>query len=237
MTKSLLKKSFTIIYLLVISTIVFLIFLHKDLLFNLTLEDIHFQHEKLKTILNNNKFISIGLYLFSSTIWICFVGIVSPLLLISTLLFGYFGILYSIFSFILGSILTFSIANLFKDYLKKNLFKSNKTPNFDKKSMFLFTVFRLIPGIPFVVKNIFSIFFNLSYKQFIFATILAEVPQIILYTYIFKKAIDTSKVYASELKLAVLTDELLIPSILLLIFFILLFILKNKYSKYFRQIP
>ena len=236
MTKSLIKKIFTIIYLLVISIIVFLIFLYKDLLLNLTLEDIHFQHEKLINILNNNKFISIGLYLFSSIIWICFVGIVSPLLLISTLLFGYFGILLSIFSFILGSILTFIIANLFKNYLKKILIKSKKIPDIHEHPMFLFTIFRLIPGIPFVVKNIFAVFFNLSYRQFIFATVLAEVPQIVLYTYIFKKAIDTSKAYASELNLTVLTEELFIPSVLLLIFFIIIFILKKKYSKYFRQI-
>ena len=236
MTKSLLKRFFTIIYLLVISIIIFLIFLYKDLFLNLTLEDIHSEHEKLKTILDNNKFISISLYLFSSTIWICFVGIVSPLLLVSAILFGYFGILLSIFSFILGSILTFSIASLFKDYLKKIMVRSNKIPNFQEKSIFLFVIFRLIPGIPFVIKNIFAIFFNLSHRQFIFATVLAEVPQIILYTYIFKKAIDTSKVYASELKLTILTEELLFPSVLLLIFFILLFILKIKYSKYFRQI-
>ena len=219
-----------------ISTTVFLIFVYKDLIFNLTLEDIHFQHEKLKTILNNNKFISIGLYLFSSTIWICFVGIVSPLLLISTLLFGYFGILLSIFSFTLGSILTFIIANLFKSHLKKILGKSKQIPNFQEKSFFLFTVFRLIPGLPFVIKNIFAVFFNLSYRQFIYSTILAEVPQIVLYTYIFKKAIDISKAYASEINLTVLTEELLVPSVLLLIFFILIFILKNIYSKYFSQI-
>ena len=220
-----------------ISIIVFLIFLYKDLLFNLSLENIHSEHEKLKTFLDNNKLISIGLYLFSSTIWICFVGIVSPLLFISTLFFGYFGILLSVFSFILGSILAFSIANLFKDYLKKILVKSNKITNFKEKSMFLFTIFRVIPGMPFAIKNIFAIFFNLTYRQFIFATILAEVPQVILYTYIFKRVIDTTKLYASELKLEVLTEELLMPSIILLTFFILLFILKNKYSKYFRQIP
>lgn len=235
MTKSVLKKIFIIIYLFVISTIVFLIFLHKDLLFNLTLEDIHFQHEKLKTILNNNKFISICLYLVLSTMWICFVGIVSPLLLISTIFFGYFGMLLSILSFILGSILTFIMANIFKNYLKKVLIKSKKIPNFHEKSMFLFTIFRLIPGIPFVIKNIFAVFFSLSYRQFIFATILAEVPQIVLYTYIFKKAIDASKTYASELNLTFLAKDLLMPSILLLIFFILIFILKNKYSKYFRR--
>lgn len=220
-----------------ISIIVFLIFLYKDLLFNLSLENIHSEHEKLKTFLDNNKLISIGLYLFLSTIWICVVGIVSPLLFISTLFFGYFGILLSVFSFILGSILAFSIANLFKDYLKKILVKSNKITNFKEKSMFLFTIFRVIPGMPFAIKNIFAIFFNLTYRQFIFATILAEVPQVILYTYIFKRVIDTAKLYASELKLEVLTEELLMPSIVLLTFFILLFILKNKYSKYFRQIP
>ena len=220
-----------------ISIIVFLIFLYKDLLFNLSLENIHSEHEKLKTFLDNNKLISIGLYLFLSTIWICVVGIVSPLLFISTLFFGYFGILLSVFSFILGSILAFSIANLFKDYLKKILVKSNKITNFKEKSTFLFTIFRVIPGMPFAIKNIFAIFFNLTYRQFIFATILAEVPQVILYTYIFKRVIDTAKLYASELKLEVLTEELLMPSIILLTFFILLFILKNKYSKYFRQIP
>ena len=222
---------------MMISVIVFLIFLYKDVFFSLNLENIHSEHEKLEIFLDNNKLISIGLYLFASTIWICFVGIVSPLLFISTILFGYFGILLSIFSFILGSIFTFSIANLFKGYLKKILIRSNKIPIFKEKPIFLFTIFRLIPGMPFVIKNIFAIFFNLTYRQFIFATFLAEVPQIILYTYIFKKAINTSKLFVSELKLEILADELFMPSILLLIFFVLLFILKNKYSKYFRQIP
>lgn len=222
---------------MMISVIVFLIFLYKDVFFSLNLENIHSEHEKLEIFLDNNKLISIGLYLFASTIWICFVGIVSPLLFISTILFGYFGILLSIFSFILGSIFTFSIANLFKDYLKKFLIKSNKIPIFKEKPIFLFTIFRLIPGMPFVIKNVFAIFFNLTYRQFIFATFLAEVPQIILYTYIFKKAINTTKLFVSELKLEALADELFMPSILLLIFFVLLFILKNKYSKYFRQIP
>ncbi len=235
MTKDLLKRILATVYLLIFFIIVIFIFFNKDLFLNLNFENIKYNYEKLRTILDNNKFISISLYLFSSTIWICFVGIVSPLLLVSTLLFDYFGMLLSIFSFILGSVLTFSIANLFKDYLKKVLVKSNKLPDFNEKSIFLFTIFRLVPGMPFVIKNIFAIFFNLSYKQFIFATILAEVPQVILYTYIFKKAIDTSKVYASELKLAVLTEDLFLPSILLLIFFILLFILKIKFSKYFRQ--
>lgn len=219
-----------------IAVTVFLIFLYRDIFFSLNLENIYSEYEKLGAFLDNNKLISIGLYLFISTIWICFVGIVSPLLLISTVLFGYFGIPLSIFSFILGSMFTFTIANLFKDYLKKILIRSNKILIFKERSVFLFTIFRLIPGMPFVIKNIFAIFFNLTYKQFIFATFLAEVPQIILYTYIFKKIIDTSKLFVSELKLEVLTGELFIPSILLLIFFILLFILKNKYSKYFPQI-
>lgn len=219
-----------------IAVTVFLIFLYRDIFFSLNLENIYSEYEKLGAFLDNNKLISIGLYLFISTIWICFVGIVSPLLLISTVLFGYFGIPLSIFSFMLGSMFTFTIANLFKDYLKKILIRSNKILIFKERSVFLFTIFRLIPGMPFVIKNIFAIFFNLTYKQFIFATFLAEVPQIILYTYIFKKIIDTSKLFVSELKLEVLTGELFIPSILLLIFFILLFILKNKYSKYFPQI-
>ena len=95
-----------------IAVTVFLIFLYRDIFFSLNLENIYSEYEKLGAFLDNNKLISIGLYLFISTIWICFVGIVSPLLLISTVLFGYFGIPLSIFSFILGSMFTFTIANL-----------------------------------------------------------------------------------------------------------------------------
>ena len=234
MTKVLLKRILAIIYLLIITFIVVLIFLNKDLLFNLDIEKFQSEYEKLKIYVNDNKFLSIGLYLLMSIIWICFVGIVSPLLFISSLLFGYFGIILSIFSFTLGSVLTLIIANIFKNYLKKDLINFSKIKNFKENSIFLFTIFRLIPGMPFILKNILAIFFNLTYKQFILATIIAELPQVILYTYVFKKTIDTAKILTSELRLEDLTSELLIPSSILLIFFILLFILKSRYSKYFK---
>lgn len=236
MTKGLLKKILGIIYFVIILILVVLFFFYKDLLLNLNLENTQSWYERFKTLLYDNKLISISLYLLLSIMWICFIGIVSPLIFVSAFLFGYFGILSSILSFVLGSIFTFSIANFFKGYLTKVLNMSKKIPNFKEKSMFLFAIFRMIPGIPFIIKNILAILFNLTYRQFIFATLIAEVPQIILYTYIFKKLIDTLRISTSELSLEVLTSELFVPSILLLIFFIVLFILKNKFSKYFSEI-
>ena len=236
MIKDLLKKILATVYLLIIFVIVFFIFFNKDLFLNLNFEDIQSNYEKLKILINNNNLISISLFLLLSIIWILFGGIVSPLLFISTILFGYFGILISVFSFTLGSILTFIIANIFKSFLIKNLINSFRVPYLKDDSIFLFALFRLIPGIPFVIKNLFAIFFNITYRKFILATILAETPQIVLYTYIFKKVIDNFTNFGSELSFNTLTSELFLPSILLLIFFIILFILKKKYSKYFSQL-
>ena len=155
MIKDLLKKILATVYLLIIFVIVFFIFFNKDLFLNLNFEDIQSNYEKLKILINNNNLISISLFLLLSIIWILFGGIVSPLLFISTILFGYFGILISVFSFTLGSILTFIIANIFKSFLIKNLINSFRVPYLKDDSIFLFALFRLIPGIPFVIKNLF----------------------------------------------------------------------------------
>ena len=54
-----------------------------------------------------------------SNLWISTVGIVTPVLLISALSFGYYGILISLVSLLLGSIINFIMASKTKKYFKK----------------------------------------------------------------------------------------------------------------------
>ena len=59
------------------------------------------------------------LFIFVSTIWISLIGIVSPVLLISALAFGYYGIVVSLLLIIFGSIISFFIATKTSVMLRK----------------------------------------------------------------------------------------------------------------------
>ena len=48
--------------------------------------------------------------MFLSILWITLIGIVSPVLIISALIFGYYGIITSLLSLVLGSIINFYMA-------------------------------------------------------------------------------------------------------------------------------
>ena len=51
------------------------------------------------------------IFVFLSIFWISLIGIVTPVLLISVLSFGYYGIITSLLSLVLGSIINFYMAS------------------------------------------------------------------------------------------------------------------------------
>ena len=183
------KKPLLFAYLLIILFFTLVIILNREY-FDSRYLDILFQnYEKFKDIINANKFLYTILYLFISTLWVCFVGIMTPMMIISTLMFGYLGCIFSIISFTTGSTISYIFAKNFKDLIHKRF---NKVI-FKNNSFFFFIIFRFIPGIPFMVKNLSGIFFNLNNTKFIIATIIADSPQIILFVYIFEKVIKSSE--------------------------------------------
>ena len=89
---------------------------------------------ELKVLIDKNLILSSLIYLFFSALWISLIGVVTPMLIISTLMFGYFGSLLSIISFTVGSTLSFLVARRLKK-LMKNFFKNIKI---EKNSFFQF---------------------------------------------------------------------------------------------------
>ena len=114
--------------------------------------------------------LSILIFSFSSMIWVFFMGFIFPFIVISGLLFGqYYGTIICVISFTFGATANFAFAKYF--FKKKvNEFFGNKYPTIKKtisKNNFrYFLLLRILPGIPFPVKNLSGVLFDLSRKKF-----------------------------------------------------------------------
>ena len=167
------------------------------------------------------------LFIFVSTIWISLIGIVSPVLLISALAFGYYGIVVSLLSIIFGSIISFFIATKTSVMLRK---LRKKKPFFSNDPFIIYIILRLIPGIPYLVKNFSVIFFKLNLKNFFFAVLISDTPQILIFTFIFKRLIDSSSNFLVNQDYNHIFELMYLPLLILIIFIIFIFFLKKKVS-------
>lgn len=209
---------------------IFVIFiLNHEFLFSLNFNLLYEYYLDLKTYVNENLIILMTGYLIFSIVWITFIGLGSPVILLATFMFGYVGAFLSIFSFTIGSTFSYLFAKNFNHFIKNSIVNLKITNN----SFFLFVIFRFIPGIPLIIKNFSGIFFNVSNIQFIKATVIAEVPQIILVTFIIQRLIESSELLIYNFDISVLSEKLIIPIFLMLIFVIFIFILKVKFHKFF----
>ena len=165
------------------------------------------------------------IFIFVFTIWISFIGIVTPVLLISTLAFGYYGMIVSLLSVIFGSIISFFIVTKTKYMLKK---LRNKKPFFTNDPFIIYIILRLIPGIPFLVKNFSIIFFKLNLKSFFFAVLISDTPQILIFTFFFKRLIDSSSNFLVNQEYNHVFELMYMPLLILIIFIIFIFFLKKR---------
>ncbi len=166
-------------------------------------------------------------FVFISIFWISFIGIVTPVLLISALAFGYFGIIISLFSLVLGSLISFFIAIKTKGIIKK---LQQKKPIVSKDPFILYIIFRLIPGVPFLIKNLSVIFFKLNLKSFFLAVIISDTPQIVIFTFFFKKLIDSSNEFLINRDFNRIFEQMYLPLLVIILFMFFIFFLKRKKS-------
>tara|TARA_B100000287_G_C20487466_1_gene723689 strand:+ start:224 stop:955 length:732 start_codon:yes stop_codon:yes gene_type:complete len=181
------KKIFFLIYIFVFISILIIFLLsfksHKE--FFLLKTNFVF----IKEFSNQYKSFTIILFLFFSIIWIILLGIVTPIMIFAILLFDNLITVYLIVftAVITGSILTFLISKYFfynyfnrkyKKYLSRFDFLFLK---YTLRSLF---IFRLMPGIPFPIKNIIPSLYKIKLKNFIVVILLVEnipiVPNIFL---------------------------------------------------------
>ena len=165
------------------------------------------------------------IFILISILWISLVGIVTPVLLISALSFGYFGILVSLFSLVLGSIINFIMASKTKNIFKK---LEKREPIFSDNPIWIYIIFRLMPGIPYLIKNFSVIFFKLNLRSFFIAVIISDTPQILIFTFFFKKLADSSNNFLINQDYKFIFEQMYLQILCLILFMCFIFFLKKK---------
>ena len=216
------KKILGLFYLLTLMIIFFLI-INYDIYNKLSYDSLFFYKEKIILFKESHLMLSILIFSISSMIWVFLMGFIFPFIVISGLLFGqYYGTIICVISFTFGATANFAFAKYF--FKKKvNEFFRNKYPTIKKtisKNNFrYFLLLRILPGIPFPVKNLSGVLFDLSRRKFFFATFLGEIPQIYLFVTFFQNffyslnnsgKINLKFIYSFEIIFTVVTYFLII---------------------------
>ena len=174
-------------------------------------------------------------YFFLSIVWVFLLGFGTPLVIVAGFAFGIFwGSFLSILGFSIGASLLYLFANhYFKDLVFRYLavrFLSLKN-HFNENEFSYFFFIRVIPGIPFPIKNILPVLFNIKLKNYFLATFLGEsVPIIISVSIVsgFAGAIESNASLDFNL---FFTPEILLPLLGLGFMVVLTNFLKKKYLR------
>ena len=140
--------------------------------------------------LRDQNLILIGsVYFFFAIIWVFLMGFGTPLIIFAGFAFGtVLGSVLSIFSFTIGATLLYCFANhYFKDLVEKYLGNkySKLKNNINENELSYFFSLRVVPGIPFPIKNLLPVLFNMKVKNYFLATLFGEAVPIIISVSIF----------------------------------------------------
>jgi uncharacterized membrane protein YdjX (TVP38/TMEM64 family) len=182
---------------------------------------------------DQNLFLISSVYFFFSIIWVFLMGFGTPLVIFAGFAFGtILGSILSIFSFTIGATLLYLFANhYFKDLVEKYLgtkYASIKQ-NVNQNELSYFFSLRVIPGIPFPIKNLLPVLFNMKLKNFFLATLFGEAAPIIISVSIFS---GLSNVFESDKDLnlnLLFSPEIFFPLLALAMMSLITNFVKKKY--------
>ena len=229
-----LKIGIGLMYLAIVTLVVILFFYYGANSF-LDLNFLKNNKDKIFAFRDANFVLLAISYFFLSIVWVFLLGFGTPLVIVSGFAFGIFwGSFLSILGFSIGASLLYLFANhYFKDLVFKYLavrFLSLKN-HFNENEFSYFFFIRVIPGIPFPIKNIMPVLFNMKLKNFFLATFLGEsVPIIISVSIVsgFAGAIESNASLDFNL---FFTPEILLPLLGLGFMVVLTNFLKKKYLR------
>jgi uncharacterized membrane protein YdjX (TVP38/TMEM64 family) len=229
-----LKIGIGLMYLAIVTLVVILFFYYGANSF-LDLNFLKNNKDKIFAFRDANFVLLAISYFFLSIVWVFLLGFGTPLVIVAGFAFGIFwGSFLSILGFSIGASLLYLFANhYFKDLVFKYLavrFLSLKN-HFNENEFSYFFFVRVIPGIPFPIKNVMPVLFNMKVKNYFFATLLGEAIPIIISVSIvsgFVGAIQSNE----NLNFSLLySPEIFLPLLGLGIMVVLTNYLKKKYIK------
>lgn len=172
-------------------------------------------------------------YILISIIWISLIGIITPVLLISALAFGYYGAFISLFALVISSLINFFVARRAKNLISKFRYKKKLISN---NSLIIYIIFRFLPGVPYLIKNVSVVLFKLNLKKYFLAVILSDTPQVLIFTFFCVRLIDSSNNFFINQNYVQLFEQMYLPILLIIGFLIFLYFLNKKIGyKFFEK--
>ena len=188
-------------------------------------------------IKENNFFLVSLLFFVIAIIWVLFIGLGSPIFLISGFIFGkWIGSVYAVLALTIGATLLYMFANYFlKDLVEEKFSKrfSNLNEKFKRNEFNFFLIYRFVGGIPFFISNILPTIFNIKVRNFFFGSLLGMYPQIFVGTSLgsgLNKIIDNNLEPPTLTKL-LLSSEIYIPILGFIILLVIGIMVKNYFYK------
>ena len=191
----------------------------------------------LKYKTENFLFLGVVFFIFSM-IWVLLLGFAMPLLIFSGFVFGkWWGILIVLTSTTIGAALLYMLVGFFfrETITEKLAPKFSKLKEFFiKNDILYFTCFRFIGGggVPYAVQNVLPILFNMSLKNYIFATFIGSMPSMFVTVSLgsgIEKVIDQNATLS--ISKVLFSPEIYIPIIAFFIILIIAFVIKKIYFK------
>jgi len=229
-----LKVLIGLIYLGIVALVVYLFFYYGADSF-LDVDFLKNNKDKIFDFRDQNFVWLAILYFFFAIIWVFLMGFGTPLVIIAGFAFGIvWGSVLSLLSFTIGASLLYLFANhYFKNLVFKYLssrFLSLKN-HFNENEFSYFFFLRVIPGIPFPIKNLIPVLFDMKLKNFFLATFLGEAAPLIISISIvsgFAGAIERNAKLNFDL---LYTPEILLPLLALGFMVLITNYLKKKYYR------
>jgi len=229
-----LKIGIGLIYVSIVSLVVFLFFYYRANSF-LDLDFLKNHKDQIYLFRDQNYVLLSVIYFFFSILWVFLLGFGTPLVIVAGFAFGtVWGSILSIISFSIGASLLYLFANhYFKDVVYQYLssrFLSLKN-HFNENEFSYFFFLRVIPGIPFPIKNVMPVLFNMRLKNFFLATLFGEALPIIISVSVFSGFSNVIE-KGNSINLNILYDpEIFFPLLALGVMVIVTNFLKKKYYK------
>jgi len=169
-----------LIYLLILTGFLTILFLNFDLK-EITSYEFIYQNKEQLVLLKQNKLIFLILIFITFAIfWIAMLGFGSPVAILGGFVFGkWIGTLLTVFSLTSGALLLYFIGKyFFYDLIKDKLYKkfNHLEKIFKKNELPIMIIFRFVGLVPFFIANLIPIIFNISPKNYYLGTLIGILP-------------------------------------------------------------
>ena len=225
-----------LIYLLVLTSFLTILFLNFDLK-EITNYEFIYQNKEQIVLLKQSKLIFLILiFIIFSIFWVTMLGFGSPIAILGGFVFGkWIGTLLTVFGLTTGSLLLYFIGKyFFYDLIKNKLYKkfNHLEKLFEKNELLIMIIYRFVGLVPFFIANLIPVIFNISSKNYYLGTLIGILPATFIMVSLgsgLGNIIITNQTMPSFWSVVVL-PEIYFPIIGFVAIIVLAFILKKKFK-------